>query len=35
MFRDYTIVLWLLKLGGLINLYFLLNTHLIASYQVA
>ena len=26
MFRDYTIVLWLVKLGGLINLYFLLNT---------
>jgi hypothetical protein len=28
MFRDYTIVLWLLKLGGLINLYFLVNTFL-------
>ena len=28
---DYTVVLWLLKLGGLINLYFMLNTHLIAS----
>ena len=26
MFRDYTIVLWLLKLGALINLYFLVNT---------
>ena len=24
--RDYTIVLWLLKLGALINLYFLVNT---------
>ena len=31
MFRDYTIVLWLLKLGGLINLYFLVSTHLLAS----
>jgi hypothetical protein len=31
MFRDYTIVLWLLKLGGLINLYFLVNTRLLAS----
>jgi hypothetical protein len=29
MFRDYTIVLWLLKLGGLINLYFLANTLLL------
>ena len=29
MFRDYTIVLWLLKLGGLINLYFLVNTLLL------
>jgi hypothetical protein len=29
MFRDYTIVLWLLKLGGLINLYFLVNTFLL------
>ena len=26
MFRDYTIALWLLKLGALINLYFLVNT---------
>jgi hypothetical protein len=26
MLRDYTIVLWLLKLGALINLYFLVNT---------
>src|SRR5215469_16781412 len=26
MFRDYTIVLWLLKLGALVNLYFLVNT---------
>jgi len=25
-FRDYTIVLWLLKLGALLNLYFLKNT---------
>jgi hypothetical protein len=31
MFRDYTAVLWLLKLGGLINLYFLVKTHLLAS----
>jgi hypothetical protein len=31
MFRDYTIFLWLLKLGGLINLYFLMNTHLFAN----
>jgi hypothetical protein len=31
MFRDYTIVLWLLKLGSLINLYFLVNTRLLAS----
>jgi hypothetical protein len=31
MFRDYTIVLWLLKLGGLLNLYFLVNTRLLAS----
>jgi len=30
-FRDYTIVLWLLKLGSLINLYFLVNTGLLAS----
>jgi len=26
MLRDYTFVLWLLKLGGLINFYFLVNT---------
>ena len=31
MFRDYTIVLWLLKLGSLINLYFLVNTRPLAS----
>jgi hypothetical protein len=31
MFRDYTTVLWLLKLGSLINLYFLVNTRLLAS----
>jgi hypothetical protein len=31
MLRDYTIFLWLLKLGALINLYFLVNTLLIAS----
>ena len=31
MFRDYTIILWLLKLGSLINLYFLVNTHRLAS----
>ncbi len=31
MFRDYTIVLWLLKLGSLINLYFLVNTRLVVS----
>ncbi len=31
MFRDYTILLWLLKLGSLINLYFLVNTGLLAS----
>jgi hypothetical protein len=31
MFRDYTIVLWLLKLGGLINLYFLVKTLRLAS----
>jgi hypothetical protein len=30
-FRDYTIALWLLKLGGLIDVYFLANTHLLAS----
>jgi hypothetical protein len=31
MFRDYTIVLWLLKLGGLVNLYFLVSARLLAS----
>jgi hypothetical protein len=31
MFRDYTFVLWLLKLGALINLYFLVETRLLAS----
>jgi len=31
MFRDYTIALWLLKLGSFINLYFLLNTRPFAS----
>jgi hypothetical protein len=31
MFRDYTIFLWLLKLGGLINLYFLAKTLPLAS----
>lgn len=31
MFGDYTIVLWLLKLGSLLNLYFLVNTRLLAS----
>lgn len=31
LFRDFTIFLWLLKLGALIDLYFLLNTYLIAS----
>jgi hypothetical protein len=31
MFRDYTIVLWLLKLGGMINLYFLAKTLPLAS----
>ena len=31
MFRDYTIVLWLLKLGSVINLYFLVNTRPLAS----
>jgi hypothetical protein len=34
MFRDYTIVLWLLKLGGLINLYFLVDTLLLPSGDV-
>ena len=29
--RDYTIVLWLLKLGGLTNLYFLVSTFALAS----
>ena len=31
MLRDYTVVLWLLKLGSLINLYFLVSTRLLAS----
>jgi hypothetical protein len=31
MSRDYTIVLWLLKLGGLLNLYFLLSVSLMKS----
>ena len=31
MFRDYAIVLWLLKLGGVTNLYFLANTRPLAS----
>ena len=31
MFRDYTVVLWLLKLGSLINLYFLVNAGPLAS----
>ena len=31
MFRDYTIVLWLLKFGSLINLYFLVNTRPLTS----
>jgi hypothetical protein len=31
MFRDYTVALWLLKLGSLINLYFLVNTRLSAA----
>jgi hypothetical protein len=31
MFRDYTIVLWLLKLGALVNLYFLVSTRVLAS----
>jgi hypothetical protein len=30
-FQDYTIELWLLKLGGLINVYFVANTHRLAS----
>jgi hypothetical protein len=30
-FQDYTIALWLLKLGGLINVYFLANTQRLAS----
>jgi hypothetical protein len=29
--RDYTIALWLLKLGSLLNLYFLINTYLLGS----
>ena len=31
MYRDYTAVLWLLKLGCVINLYFLVQTHPLAS----
>jgi hypothetical protein len=31
MLHDYTIALWLLKLGSLINLYFLVNTRLLTS----
>jgi hypothetical protein len=31
LFRDYTVFLWLLKLGAFLNLYFLANTYLIAS----
>jgi hypothetical protein len=31
MFRDYTIFLWALKLGGLLNLYLLVKTHLLLS----
>jgi hypothetical protein len=31
MFNDFTIFLWLLKLGALINLYFLANTHALPS----
>ena len=33
MFRDYTVALWLLKLGGLLNLYFLVNTTPLESYD--
>ena len=31
MFNDFTIPLWLLKLGALINLYFLASTHALLS----
>ena len=31
MFNDFTVFLWLLKLGALINLYFLANTFAVAS----
>jgi hypothetical protein len=31
MLRDYTIVLWLLKLGSLIKLYFLVKSSQLAS----
>jgi len=31
LYRDYTVFLWLLKLGAFFNLYFLSNTYLIAS----
>ena len=34
MVRDYTVFLWLLKLGALLNLYFLANTYLTASGNV-
>ena len=34
-YRNYTIFLWLLKLGSLINLYFLLNVHALASSGAA
>jgi hypothetical protein len=33
LFRDYTVFLWLLKLGAFLNLYFLVNTYLIASVK--
>jgi hypothetical protein len=33
MFRDYTIVLWLLKFGGLIDLYFMVETPLLSSHD--
>jgi len=31
--RDYTVVLWLLKLGSLINLYFLMNRPPLAAVE--
>ena len=34
MFNDFTIFLWLLKLGALINLYFLVNTFALSSTVV-